>query len=138
MSEPTTDDLNKTREQLRAELREARGTIKDLRHEIREARQLAEATRELVTRLAQTEVLAVVEAEVTKQVGILGEKTSEAMRQSVDKVNSEFDKLRDLLLGNERVADGREERSIPELLQDPVILARAQRAARRNAEAGRG
>lgn len=133
MTELPIEDLHKTRAQLREEIREARGVLKDLRYEIKNARDLAATTRQLATELAQTQIKDILEAEVTKQVGILGEKTSEAMRKSVDKVNSEFDRLRDLLLGHERVADGREDRSIPELLQDPAILANAQRAARRNA-----
>lgn len=132
MKQPPTEDPQKTREQLGAEIREGRETLKDLRHEIKTARELMEATRQFVTRLAQEEVKAVVEAEVTKQVTALREETNEVMRKSTAKVIAEFDKLRDLLLGHERVADGREDRSIPELLQDPAILAHAQRAARRN------
>ncbi|TQE35458.1 hypothetical protein [Streptomyces ipomoeae] len=138
MSQPTAEDLQTIRQQLREELREARGTLKDLHREIKAARELADATRELVTHLAQEEVKQVVEAEVTKQLETLGNATKEQMGKSVAKVTAEFDKLRALLLGEERATDGREERSIPELLQDPAILARAQHHARNNREAGRG
>lgn len=134
MKQPTTEDLTAVRQQLREEISEARGTLKDLRHEIRAARELIDSTREFVTRLVQEDVKAVLEAEVTTQVALLGKTTNEAMRKSVEKVNKEFDHLADLLMGRERAAEDREKRSIPELLKDPTILARAQHNAR---EAGR-
>jgi Mg2+ and Co2+ transporter CorA len=130
--QPTTDELQHLRDQLRAEVSEARGTLKDLHREIREARTLVAASRDLIATLARDRVQAIIEAEVTEQVEALGKVTEQQMRKSSSKVIAEFDKLRDLLLGHERVADGREERSIPELLQDPAILAHAQHAARRN------
>lgn len=131
MKQPTTaEDLTAVREQLREEISEARGTLKDLRHEIRTARGLIDATREFVTRLVQEDVKAVLEAEVATQVALLGKTTEEAMSKSVDKVNKEFDHLADLLMGRERATEDREKRSIPELLEDPVILARAQHSAR--------
>lgn len=129
MKQPAAEDLAVVRDQLRQEIREARGTLKDLRHEIKSARDLAETTRGLVAELADTQVRDLLEAEVTRQ---LGEQTQQQMSKSVAKVLAEFDRLRDLLLGNDRVADGREERSIPELLQDPTILNHARRAANRN------
>lgn len=135
MSQTDTERLAQVRDQVQAEIREARGTLKDLHHEIREARQLIAAARDLIPTLAADQVTAVVKAEVTKQVDALGKVTEEQMRKPTDKVISEFDRLRDLLLGEERVADGREGKSIPELLQDPAILAKAQRAARRNTTA---
>ena len=137
MKQPAAEDLAQLREQLRAEVSEARGTLKDLHREIREARTLVASGRDLIATLARAEVQAVVNAEVTEQVEALGKVTEQQMRKSASKVIAEFDKLRDLLLGYEHVADGREERSIPELLQDPAILARAQRAAHRNTEAPR-
>ncbi len=133
MSRPTTEDLHKLQGQLQDEIREARGTLKGLRHEIKTARELAESTRRLTAELAETQVRDLLEKEVTRQVTALGEQTSEQMRKSVEKVIAEFDRLRDLLLGHDRVADGREERSIPDLLEDPAILARARHAAIRNA-----
>lgn len=132
MSQSATEDLQKLRDQLQEEIREARGTLKDLRYEIKTARDLVEATRQLAAELAETQVRDLLEKEVTRQLAALGEQTSEQMRKSVAKVIAEFDKLRDLLLGRDRVADGREERSIPDLLQDPAILARARKAASRN------
>lgn len=132
MNRPTTEALHKLRDQLQEDIREARGTLKDLRYEIKTARDLAESTRGLAAELAETQVRELLEKEVVRQVTALGEQTSEQMRKSVAKVIAEFDKLRDLLLGTDRVADGREERSIPDLLQDPAILTRARRAASRN------
>ncbi|NUS29797.1 MAG: hypothetical protein HOV92_37040 [Streptomyces sp.] len=139
MTELPIGDLHKTRDQLREEIREARGALKDLRYEIKTARELAETTRGLAAELAETQVRDLLEAEVTRQVTALGDQTQQQMSKSVAKVIAEFDKLRDLLLGNGHVADGREEHSIAELLQDPAILTHARRAARRNhAEADRG
>ncbi|WP_405994981.1 hypothetical protein [Streptomyces sp. NBC_00986] len=133
MSQPGTEELRQIRDQLQEEIREARGTLKDLRYEIKTARDLTATTHQLVTELAETQVRDLLAAEVTRQVTALGEETGKQMSKSTAKVIAEFDRLRDLLLGREHVADGREERSIPELLQDPAILARAQHAARRNA-----
>jgi chromosome segregation ATPase len=138
MSQPTTEDLQQTREQLREELREARGTLKDLHHEIKTARELIASAKNLAKALAEDTVRAVIETEVTAQVEALGKVTKQQMDKSCAKVISEFDKFRDLLLGNERAPDAHEQRSIPELLQDPEILARAQHHARSNREAGRG
>lgn len=134
MSQPTNEALHKLRDQLQEDIREARGTLKDLRYEIKTARALVETTRQLTAELAETQVRELLEKEVVRQVTALGEQTSEQMRKSVAKVIAEFDKLRDLLLGQDRVTDGREERSIPELLQDPTVLARARHAASRNAD----
>jgi phage shock protein A len=129
----STEDLAQLREQLREEISEARGTLKDLRREIKTARELVTAAKDLAATLADDTVRAAIEAEVTKQIETLGKVTEQQMEKSCAKVISEFDKFRDLLLGNERTADGREE-----LLQDPAILARAQHHARKNREAGRG
>lgn len=133
MKQPTTEDLAAAREQLRHEISEARGTLKDLRHEIKAAREVIEATRTTAAELAETHVRPLLEAEVGRQVDALGRVNEQTMRKSVEKVISEFDKIRDLLLGNKAVADGREEHSIPELLQDPVTLAHARRRAQHNA-----
>ncbi|MFJ8140632.1 hypothetical protein [Streptomyces sp. NPDC096013] len=128
-----TEDLQQLRDQLRAEIREARETLKDLRYEGKAARDLVGATRQLVAELAETQVREVLADEVTRQLADLGKETERQMGLNAAKVMAEFDKLRDLLLGREHVATGREGASIPELLEDPVILARARRAASRNA-----
>jgi len=135
VEQPTTEDLAALREQLREEIRDARGTLKDLHREIRAAREAIEATRSVAAELAETHVRPLLEAEVIRQVDALREETSGQMRKSVANVIAEFDTLRDLLLGNKRppTADRQDERSIPELLQDPAILAHAQRRAQHNA-----
>lgn len=134
MKQPTTEDLTQLHQRLREEISEARGTLKDLRHEIKAAREFVASTKDLVATLAETTVMDVLHAEVTKQVEQLGTVTEQTMRKSVEKVIAEFDKIRDILLGNERAADDHEKRSIPELLQDPAVLAGVQR---RLGEAGR-
>lgn len=134
MKQPTAEDLTQLHQRLREEISEARGTLKDLRHEIKAARELVTSTRDLVATLAQDTVMDALHAEVTKQVEQLGTVTEETMRKSVDKVTAEFDKLRDILLGAQRTTGDQEKRSIPELLQDPAVLAGVQR---RLSEAGR-
>ncbi len=134
MKQSTTEELAQLHQRLREEISEARGTLKDLRHEIKAARELVASTRNLVATLAETTVMDVLHAEVTKQVEQLGTVTEETMRKSVEKVTAEFDKIRDILLGNQRATGDPEKRSIPELLQDPAVLAGVQR---RLGEAGR-
>lgn len=134
MKQPTTEDLTQLHQRLREEISEARGTLKDLRHEIKAARELVASTKDLVATLAQDTVMDALHAEVTKQVEQLGTVTEQTMRKSVEKVTAEFDKLRDILLGNQRATGDQEKRSIPELLQDPAVLAGVQR---RLGEAGR-
>ncbi|MFM9589715.1 hypothetical protein ACKI1J_15680 [Streptomyces scabiei] len=126
MKNPTVEDLQQAREQLREEISEARGTLKDLRHEIKEARQLVASAQGLAATLAETTVRPAIEAEVTAQVEALGEVTRTQMEKAATRVIAEFDKLRDILLGNERAADEPGKRSIPELLHDPAVLAGVQ------------
>lgn len=123
MKQSTAEDLTRLREQLREEISEARGTLKDLRHEIREARRLITDARDLAATIAETTVRAAIEDEVTKQVEALGRVTEQQMEKAATKVIAEFDKLRDILLGNERADGEHEKRSIPELLHDPAVLA---------------
>lgn len=134
MKQPTTEDLTQLHQRLREEISEARGTLKDLRHEIKAARELVASTKDLAATLAETTVMDALHAEVTKQVEQLGTVTEQTMRKSVEKVTAEFDKIRDILLGNQRATGDQETRSIPELLQDPAVLAGVQR---RLGEAGR-
>lgn len=134
MKQPTTEDLTQLHQRLREEISEARGTLKDLRHEIKAARELVASTKDLVATLAEDTVMAALEAEVVKQVEQLGTVTTRQMEKASTKVIAEFDKLRDILLGNERAAGDHERLSIPELLQDPAILAGVRR---RLSEAGR-
>lgn len=127
MKQPTTEELAQLRDQLRAEVSEARGTLKDLHREVREARQVIAGAKDLVASLAKDAVIDAIQTAVTEQMATLTKVTEQQMRKSCQQVIDEFDKLRDILLGHQRVADGLEERSIPELLQDPAVLARVQR-----------
>ncbi|MFJ2008293.1 hypothetical protein [Streptomyces chartreusis] len=138
MAELTVEDLHKALHQLREEIREARGTLKDLRYEIKTARELVEATRQLAAEVAETQVRDLLHAEVSRQLSALNEVTEQQMSKSTAKVIAEFDKLHDLLLGHGKAADGRGGHSIPDLLQDPAVLARARRAVRQNTAADRG
>jgi hypothetical protein len=113
--QPTTAELEQLRDQLRAEIREARGTLKDLRHEIKTARELIP--------LLTDELFA---AEVKKQVDRLGKVTDEAMRRSVERVTKTFDTLGELLMGEDRTSRRKGKPSIPELLQNPAVIAGAR------------
>lgn len=134
MKQPKPEDLAQLHQRLREEISEARGTLKDLRHEIKAARELVASTKDLVATLAEETVMDVLQAEVAKQVDALGEVTKKQMEKACTKVIAEFDKLRNILLGNEHAADDHDKRSIPELLQEPAVLAGVRR---RLGEAGR-
>ncbi|MFD3483799.1 hypothetical protein [Streptomyces sp. NPDC058665] len=98
--------LARTREEMRAELREAHETLKDLRRETREAR-------ELIPLLTDD----LFSAEVKKQVDALGRATEAAMAQSVDRVTQQFDKLADTFMGQSRQQRRKGQPSIPELIE---------------------
>lgn len=102
---PSADDLQQLRDELRAEIREARETLKDLRHEIRDARVLFP--------LLTDELFA---AEVKRQVDALSTTTAKAMDESTARVIATFDTLRDLLLGQDRQSLRAGKASIPDLL----------------------
>ncbi|MFI6337818.1 hypothetical protein [Streptomyces sp. NPDC050535] len=106
MADPTAEQLQELRDQLRAEIREAHGTLKDLRAEIKTARELVP----LLTDEAFS-------AEVAKQLGQLEEVTKDAMDTSVARVTATFDQLRDVLLGQDRQSRRRGRTPIPDLLR---------------------
>jgi hypothetical protein len=84
-------------------LREAHAATKDLRAAVREA------NREL-RRLAQDEVAAHVQLEVSRQLEELHERTGEAVSAATQKVIAEFDRFGESLLGKEtywKTASGR-------------------------------
>lgn len=122
---PQTEQLEQVRDQLRAEIREARETLKDLRREIKDARTLIP--------LLTDELF---EAEVKKHVAQLGRVTENAMEKSVARVMKKFDDLFDLLTGQDRQSRRAGKASVPELLD-----IRARQAVARTAppaeEAGR-
>lgn len=110
-----TEDLSELRDQLRAEIREARETLKDLRREIRDARTLVPLlTDELFT------------AEVEKQVDALGKVTDQAMRRSVEKVIKSFDDLAATLLGEDRASRRKGKTPLPELFRAKSVLDAAR------------
>jgi hypothetical protein len=95
----------------------AREATRGLREALAEAgdhQRAFKAAETKLKRLADDEVSCILEAEVTRQVGILGEQTEIQMRKSVAKVSSEFDRLEKSFLGKER-DDGR--MSIDELIE---------------------
>lgn len=116
MTDIPTEDLTQIRDQLRAEISEARGTLKDLRYEIKTARKLIP--------LLTDELF---EAEVKKRVDQLSKTTDEAMRRSVEKVTKSFDDLGMLLKGEDRTSRRKGKPSIPTLLEHPAVIAGIQR-----------
>jgi uncharacterized membrane protein len=110
-----TEDLQQLRDQLRAEIREARETLKDLRRETRDARTLIPLlTDELFT------------AEVKKQVDALAKVTDQAMRSSVEKVTKSFDDLADTLTGQDRASRRKGKTPLPELFRAKAVLDAAR------------
>ena len=75
-------------------IREAHAATKDLRAAVREAKQEVRA-------LATDEVAARIQAEVSRQLEELGERTGEAVTAATQKVLSEFDRFGESLLGKE-------------------------------------
>lgn len=99
-------DLEQTRDELREEVREARGILKDLRYEIKTARDLVP----LLTDEA-------FEAEVTKQVAELDAATKQAMQTATDKIFKSFDELHATLMGKDRASRRKGRTPIPEALR---------------------
>ncbi|KPC86270.1 hypothetical protein ADL35_12365 [Streptomyces sp. NRRL WC-3753] len=98
--------LEQTRDELREEIREAHGVLKDLRHEIKTARELVP--------LLTDEAFG---AEVTKQVGELEAATKQAMDTAVDGIFKSFDELRAMLMGEDRASRRKGRTPIPEALR---------------------
>lgn len=96
-------ELEAVRDQVRAEIREAREVLKDIRAEIKEARTLIP--------LLTDELF---EVEVRKQIAELGRATEKAMDASVERVIAKFDKLSKILMGEEH--SQRSQPSIPEIV----------------------
>ena len=110
------DRLEAALGECREMIREAHAATKDLHAAVREAKQEVRA-------LATNEVAAHVQAEVTRQLEELGERTHEAVTAATQKVISEFDRFGESLLGKEtywQTASGR--RSVTRPDTDVVTL----------------
>ena len=104
------DRLEAAMSECREMIREAHAATKDLRAAVREAKQEVRA-------LATDEVAANIEAEVSRQLEELGDRTSEAITAATQKVISEFDRFGEALLGKEtywQKASGRRAASRPD------------------------
>ena len=88
------DRLEAAMSECREMIREAHAATKDLRAAVREARQEVRA-------LAGGEVAAQIQAEVSRQLEELGERTGEAVTAATQKVIAEFDRFGEALLGKE-------------------------------------
>jgi len=88
------DRLEAAMGECREMIREAHAATKDLRAAVREARQELRA-------LAQDEVAAHIQVEVSRQLEDLGERTREAVTAATQKVIAEFDRFGESLLGKE-------------------------------------
>jgi hypothetical protein len=75
-------------------IREAHAATKDLRAAVRDARQEQRA-------LVKDEVAAQIQAEVSRQLEELGQRTGEAVTAATQKVIAEFDRFGESLLGKE-------------------------------------
>lgn len=99
-------DPQVTADELRELIREAHGATRDLRAAIRDARAVAPAI-----------VSEHLDAEVKRAVDKLGETTEKAMDASVAKVNREFDRLADILMGRTGPDRKRRALQIPEAIE---------------------
>ncbi len=88
------DRLEAAMRECREMIREAHAATKDLRAAVREAKQE-------VGTLAAGEVAAHIQAEVSRQLEELGERTGEAVTAATQKVIAEFDRFGEALLGKE-------------------------------------
>ena len=110
------DRLEAAIQECREMIREAHAATKDLRTAVREAKKE-------VHDLAQDEVAAQIRHEVSRQLEELGERTSDAITASTQKVIAEFDRFGESLLGKDtywQTASGR--RAVPRPDQDVVAL----------------
>jgi hypothetical protein len=105
--QPTTEDLVQVRDQLRAEIREGRETLKDLRTAIKEARAVAPS---IVTDLLTQEV--------AKQLEKLSDHTKKAMDDSVARVVAKFDELFRVITGQDHATRRTGKPSIPDLIAE--------------------
>ena len=104
------DRLEAALGECREMIREAHAATKDLRTAVREAKQEVRA-------LATDEVTAHIQAEVSRQLEELGERTREAIATATQKVISEFDRFGESLLGKEtywQKASGRRSATRPD------------------------
>jgi hypothetical protein len=104
------DRLEAALGECREMIREAHAATKDLRTAVREAKQEVRA-------LATDEVTAHIQAEVSRQLEELGERTREAVAAATQKVISEFDRFGESLLGKEtywQKASGRRSATRPD------------------------
>ena len=88
------DRLEAAMGECREMIREAHAATKDLRAAVREARQELRV-------LAAGEVSGQIQAEVSRQLEELGERTGEAVAAATQKVIAEFDRFGEALLGKE-------------------------------------
>ena len=88
------DRLEAAMDECREMIREAHAATKDLRAAVREAKQEMRA-------VAHDEAAARIQAEVSRQLAELGERTSEAVTAATQKVIAEFDRFGEALLGKE-------------------------------------
>jgi len=104
------DRLEAAMSECREMIREAHAATKDLRAAVREARQEART-------LAAGEVAAQIQAEVSRQLEELAERTGEAVTAATQKVIAEFDRFGEALLGKEtywQKASGRRSATRPD------------------------
>jgi TolA-binding protein len=101
------------REQLKEQTRLAHEAIQELKGQQRKLRQMQAD----VEKLLDTEIENVLSQKVKEGLDDFGKTVEQAMADSVAKVISEFDGLKDILLGQTERERRRGEPSIPELIE---------------------
>ncbi|MEU9349047.1 hypothetical protein AB0D74_48405 [Streptomyces sp. NPDC048278] len=120
MNQPSIEDLTRIRDELREEIREAHGALKDLRREVKDARELVPL---LVDELFM--------AEVKKQVDQLGTATKEAMDAATKRVFDKFDELGQYVMGEDRASRRKGKVPLPDLFKARAVLDAAHRERER-------
>lgn len=101
-------------EELKAATRAANEVLADVKATLREVRKIGEEVDHKVN-AALRSIERQIEEKVGSELAELGATTKRQMEISVDKVSAEFQKLQDILLGENEEREGR---TIPELIKD--------------------
>lgn len=111
----TTTKATTAETSLRDAVREAHGVLKDMRGVLAELRQERRSVEQLLDGIP-SRVDERIERQVVEGLAELGTQTDKAMRASVAKVISEFDRLADIFLGKDEKTRGPGRESLEELI----------------------
>lgn len=103
----------KAEESLREATREAHEAIKDLRFLIQQSQGVIVDIHNAAQVGVDERITPILKSEIAK----LGDATKSAMREAVEKVGEEFQRLEDILLGQDKQSKRQGKSTIPELIE---------------------